>query len=172
MGFGQLNDSDSELSQSESDGSLSSTDSEENDTSNEKQEENEINGDDEEQNIQYEDVELDPSALPLSPAVLEDDDVELWLFRIPTHEPLLDEIVGKSIRVHDGSSSAPRQTDGKIGDLKGGYSFRDHGVQGTELMRASFVVNDAHGNPQLRMSSLPSLSFLLFACIPCHFLLS
>lgn len=130
-----------------------------------KEEDDLAENEDEEDTIEYENVELDASGVPISSAELDDDDVEFWLFRIPTHEPLIKELVGKKISVKDMSGGPNNEhIDAKIGNFKGGYFFRDHGVTNTEAMRASFVVDGEDGEPQLRLSEFYFSSLFNILC--------
>lgn len=99
----------------------------------------------------YDDLKLDPSSDIISADELNDDDVELWLVRIPTHDTLIESICGKSFSVvEDGPQqvSRPRkksrvEVDGygeKRNRLKGSYYFRDHGLSGLDTIRAVSVV--------------------------------
>lgn len=105
-----------------------------------------------EDEIEYESFNLDASVAPISLAELNDDDVDLWFIRVPSHEILLDGIVGKSVTVDELAEGKESQTE-RIGSFKGSYHFRDCGIASTKHLRAAFVVNNGNSdkNPHIQV---------------------
>lgn len=105
----------------------------------------------------YDDLELLPSSNTISKEDLEDDDMELWLVRIPGHDTLIESVVGSNVTVSgDSTTNLPSRNkskrDGygnKCNRFTGSYYFRDHGSAGLENMRAFSVVKDDDGEASL-----------------------
>lgn len=94
--------------------------------------------------IAYDDVTLELPDHPVSEADVADDDVELWLVRVPKHDSLVDALVGKTISTS--VARGKRATgDTLAGRVRGSYNFRDHGATPTRGMRAVFVVPKTDG---------------------------
>lgn len=131
--------------------------------------------------IVYEELELLPSPNTISKEELEDDDVELWLVRVPGHDTLIDSVVGSTIPfTDDGATSNSPQTGKTVTDgygkkcsrLTGSYYFRNHGSTGLDNMRALAVVRNDDGEssllPGMLGASSKSVPPILSNCIEAY----
>lgn len=99
----------------------------------------------------YENVRLQVMEHPFSQEVLKNDDVELWLVRVPRYDAFVTGLSGLEIDIVERSSGEEALRDGEItGRLKGYYGFRDYGSVDVNE-RAAFVVKDSAGREKLEI---------------------
>lgn len=152
--------SDSDNSNDQFDSEISDEDRQGNTKPSDNESNSESEGDTQEtEQVEYEQVELDPDTVNITIEELEDEDVELWLVRIPRHRTLTDDLVGAKFRM---ALDSEKGLDRLAGGLKGSYHFRDQGSAPDKNLRATFVVPTADGDGKLHVGTNYFLPFFLF----------
>lgn len=110
-------------------------------------------------------VRLQVMNYPFSQEVLKDDDVEMWLVRVPRYDAFVTGLSGREIEIVERKDGEETTKDGEItGRLKGYYGFRDYGsVDANE--RAAFVVKDSLGREKLEIGRFCSRKLEKVSCL-------
>lgn len=86
-------------------------------------------------------VDVDIAELESMPssAMLDEDETELWLVRVPRHKTLTKKLHRSVIKLPEQESEENKSVDRLLCTFRGSYAFREHSLETIQNLRAAFL---------------------------------
>lgn len=88
---------------------------------------------------EFVDVDITEIESMPSSAMLDEDETELWLVRVPRHQTLTKKLNRSIIRLPEQEPEGNKSVDRLLSPFRGSYVFREHSLETVQDLRAAFL---------------------------------